>query len=305
MANVRHFLLLLLISFCPGLALAQSGTVFYACAHPDDCVLFMNPNLYNDVTADDHKVVVIYVTSGDDGLPFDKAYNSYPYVREIASLDSTDWMVDKNKPEGPLEREVKEVSIADHAVTQVTYDNTVSYFLRLPDGAMLGSGFPLYNQQSMKKLKEKQINRVNPIDKTPEYHDWQEVVAVLSAIVDRESKGEQNITIHLQDPDITKNINDHSDHTAVGTAMMQIAESKAVDGRCYHLYKHLDYVIASMAENLFAEDLQNKAGSFAVLTATQQRHLGFHNWDADHLPYIPHNYFSQQYMPENCAGPKR
>lgn len=304
---MRHYLLLLLLVALPAFASAKAGPVVYVCAHPDDCLLFMSPNLYDDTVNEATKVVVVYLTSGDAGLPFTKdassTPSSYPYVRELASIDATGWMADIGREPIRAQQKTETVTIRGHAIARVSYANTASYFLRLPDGNMYGGGFDRYHSQSLQKLKNGEISSMSPIDGEAAYTGWNDLVAVLSGIVSRESEGAKNVTVHISDPDIKHNYNDHSDHTTgaggVMEALRQLISEVQAD-RCYRIYKHIDYSIAEKQPNLVGEGLQNKAGSFAVLTATQRHFLDHHNWDKAHLSYITRNYFTTTALPDGC-----
>lgn len=293
---MRHFLRFCVLALLPAVASAKAGTVVYACAHPDDCFLFMSPNFYDDTARDAEKVVILYLTSGDAGMAFSaEDPRAYPNVRERASLDATEWMADAGEAHADTPRKSEVVAIRDHPITRVSYANTVSYFLRLPDGDMSGNGFERYGFGSLRKLKSGEITSLAPIDGAPAYTSWQDFVSVLSGILTREVEGEANVTLHISDPDTHANYNDHSDHTTAASGMVEAAQ-----GSCYRLYKHIDYSIVDKTPNLDGEALQNKAGSFAVLTATQRYFLGTHHWDKAHLPYLTRNYYTIEVKPAGC-----
>lgn len=299
---MRHYLLLLLLILLPAAASAKSGPVVYVCAHPDDCFLFMSPNIYDDITKDADNAVIIYLTSGDAGLTFDKdgASTPYPIVREMASIDATGWAADVGQVPIQAQQKTEEVTIHGHIINRISYVHTVSYFLRLPDGNMDGNGFERYGYQSMQKLKSGDISALTPIDGHVPYAGWQDLVAVLSGILSRETTGEKNVTLHIAEPDVTKNYNDHSDHTTGASAMMEALTQEA--GKCYRIYKHIDYSITEKTPNLEGIGLQNKSALFAVLTATQRHHLDSYTWDEAHLPYLTRNYYTTEIMPEGCGS---
>lgn len=292
----RYLLVFAFMMLFPAAAWSKTDVSFYVCAHPDDCLLFMNPPLYQDVTGS-KKVVVIYLTSGDAGKEFREENSSYPHVRELASLEATDWMADIDHPEVTAQRKTDQVDINGHRIEQVSYGDNVSYFLRLPDGSMDGAGFPLYASQSLKKLKTGEIHEISPVDGQAPYKGWQDLVNVLSTIVNHESADADNISIHVSEPDIEANPGDHSDHTTGASAMVEALEHNE---HCYHLYKHIGYSIADRQPNLQGAALQNKAAGFAVLTATQRRLLGYDNWEKGHLSYLPMNYYSVVSVPNGC-----
>ena len=297
------FILCLLL---PALTWAKSAPVFYICAHPDDCFLFMSPNLYDDIAKDAQKVVIVYLTSGDAGLAShtDDATIPYPAVRERASLDATAWISDGGKEPTGAKQETAMVTVHGHSIDRVSYANTVSYFLRLPDGNMDGGGFARYGFQSMRKLHMGELKSVTPIDGQTAYEGWPDMVGVLAGILSRETESDANVTVHIAEPNIAINDHDHSDHTTGARgfldAMAYLNDKHSSANRCYHLYKHIDYSIAEKPANLEGVALQNKSGSFAVLTATQRHFLDHHNWDAAHLPYLTRNYYTTATLPEDC-----
>lgn len=274
--------------------------VFYVCAHPDDCLLFMGPNLYDDITSGMRKVVLIYLTSGDAGKPFAADEASYPFMREQASLEATDWMADIEKETPPSRRESEIVQIEGREVERVRYARTVSYFLRLPDGNFGGGGFEGNGFQSMRKLHEKQLQPVYTIDKRASYADWPALVGSLSAIVAREAAGEVHLSAHVQELDAHANPGDHADHAAGAQAMLE-ALSRVSWQPCTTLYRHIGYAIAQMEPNLSVNELQNKAAAFAVLSATERRLSRVHDWNRAHTVYLPRNYYTVEGLPKGCG----
>ncbi|MBM3617754.1 MAG: hypothetical protein FJX23_04335, partial [Alphaproteobacteria bacterium] len=290
------FLFLLLVAPSHAQAAPSRDPVFYVCAHPDDCLLFMGPNLYDDVTSGMRKVVLIYLTSGDAGKPFAADGASYPFMREQASLEATDWMADIEKETPPSRRESEVVELEGQKVERVRYARTVSYFLRLPDGNFEGQGFEGYGLQSMRKLQTKKLEALESIDKLGAYGDWAALVGALSAIVAGEAVGEGRISVHVQEVDARINPGDHADHGAGAEAMLE-ALSRVPTVPCVSLYRHIGYAISHMEPNLSVLDLQNKAAAFAVLSATERRFSGVHDWNRAHTVYLPRNYFALGEMP--------
>lgn len=275
--------------------------VFYVCAHPDDCLLFMGPNLYDDITSGLRKVVLIYLTSGDAGKPFAVDSSSYPFMREQASLEATDWIADVEKETPPSRRESEVVQIEGHNVERVRYARTVSYFLRLPDGNFNGEGFAENAFQSMRKLQEKKLGSLQIVDKRGSYDDWRGFVNSLAAIVTREAEGEARISAHVQEVDAHANPGDHADHTSGAEAMLE-ALSQMSWKPCISLHRHIGYAISHMEPNLSMLELQNKSAAFAVLSATERRFSGVHDWNRAHTVYLPRNYFTMTNVPADCGN---
>ena len=138
-----HWLQLLVVAFL-GLqrpAFAQETVSFYFAAHEDDWQLFMNPNAYDDVRSPATRVVFVYVTAGDAGAGSGNAGRTQPYylARENGAKMSVMFMADADKvPERP---ESSTASVFGHLLHRWAYRNTASYFLRLPDGNMDGTGY--------------------------------------------------------------------------------------------------------------------------------------------------------------------
>src|SRR5262245_4803642 len=121
---------------------AYSSTNFYIVPHEDDWQLFMSPNAYYDVQDQNSKVVFVYVTAGDGGLG-DQATQSrlvpYYVARENGAHLAVRFMADVITT--PAEAVLQNTIVADHSIRRAIYKNTVSYFLRLPDGKIDGSGY--------------------------------------------------------------------------------------------------------------------------------------------------------------------
>lgn len=294
------------MAFAPATAKAARPPVFYLCAHPDDCLLFMGPNLYEDISLGSGKTVIIYLTSGDAGREFMEEGASYPYMREQASLEATDWIADIEKETPPSRRESEVLNLDGNIVERVRYARTVSYFLRLPDGGMEGAGFERYGFESMHKLQSGEIPMLRTVDGRPPYADWRRLTGVLAAILARESVNETQITVHVQDSDTVRNPGDHADHRAGAAAMEAVLAQRVATGRqngtCDVLYRHVGYAIATKDRNITDLELQNKSAAFAVLSATERRYAGVHDWNRAHTVYLPRNYFTVETLPNGCGA---
>ncbi len=162
MGKLLLLLLLLLSSRCR--MSAQDTVAFYFAAHEDDWQLFMNPNAYQDVQRTSTKVVFVYLTAGDAGAGLGNGERSQPYylARENGAKLSVKFMADAQKtPAIPVD---SVASISGHATKRWLYRNTVSYFLRLPDGNPQGTGYVSTAWQSIKRLREGAIPTMTAID---------------------------------------------------------------------------------------------------------------------------------------------
>jgi len=223
----------------------------YVVAHADDWQLFMHPNVYIDLTAHDCKVIFIITTAGDAGMG-----ERYWKAREEGSKSSVRFCL---APSSSFSETSGKRKFNDHTVHYWSVNNTTTYFLRLPDGNMDGSGFPDYNFQSLFRLRSGQINAVTALDKSTTYHSWSEFVTDIESMITFESQGMSNIWIHYLNPDKVINPDDHTDHITTGNAIQDMTIIRTL-----HQLLFAGYSVSSVQEHLPSKDLFWKAGMFAV-----------------------------------------
>ena len=73
-----------------------------------------------------------------------------------------------------------------HPIYRIGYRNTVSYFLRVPDGNPLGAGYAHTGFQSLKRLADGDNNALAAVDGTTAYHGWNDLMTTLRKIIDFE-----------------------------------------------------------------------------------------------------------------------
>ena len=66
-----------------------------------------------------------------------------------------------------------------HPIHRVSYRNTVSYFLRVPDGSPLGTGYAHTGFQSLKRLADGDNDTLAAVDGSTVYHGWNDLVGTL------------------------------------------------------------------------------------------------------------------------------
>ena len=110
---------------------------FYVVAHEDDWQLFMGDQAYADIRAG-HKVVFVYASAGDANLG-----TEYWQTRESAANASAQFVIDLPSAAvvGKGTSECSARQVGGHPLRRCVYGNTVSYFMRLPDGNIDGNGF--------------------------------------------------------------------------------------------------------------------------------------------------------------------
>jgi LmbE family N-acetylglucosaminyl deacetylase len=282
--------LLLFLAFLANAARCAEGTnlvAFYFGAHPDDWQLFMNPNAYYDVQKPSNKVVFVYVTAGDAGTGLGNGGRSQPYylARENGAKLSVKFMADAAKPaEIPVD---SAVAFSGHAVKRWLYRNTVSYFMRLPDGSPQGTGYVATAEQSLKRLHESAIRTMTSIDDSTTYHGWSDLRTTLRQLIDHERGSATNVWVNIPDTNIVKNVDDHTDHQHMAQGVLEaIADLRWINKALY-----LDYVTADMPENMSSAEREIEAGTFAALSMGVAALDHPSPWDRLHRSWLSRHYF--------------
>jgi hypothetical protein len=260
---------------------------FYFVAHEDDWQLFMNPDAYHAVQDKGSKSVFVYVTAGDAGLGVTTiSPSSIPFfvARENGANAALRFMADVSTPsEQTFEGYV---FISGHALHRVVYKNTISYFLRLPDGNGDGSGFSETHHWSLEYFRTGRASSAKAIDGSASYESWRDLVDTVRELIATESAGSSDLHVNMPESDTQLNVNTHPDHRATSL----LAQAAIEIGRCVTRRFYLDYTISSKPINLSPEDLQIQAGVFAVTVATVSR-LGYQStWDDIHRSWIGRQY---------------
>src|SRR6185503_3393713 len=264
-----------------------NAVAFYFGAHPDDWQLFMNPNAYYDVQQPSNKVVFVYVTAGDAGLGLGNGERSQPYylARENGAKLSVKFMADAAKaPEIPVD---SVASVSGHPIKRWLYRNTVSYFMRLPDGSPQGTGYVATAEQSLKRLHERAIRTMTSIDDSTAYQGWSDLQTTMRKLIDRERGTATNVWVNIPDTNMVKNVGDHADHQHMAQGVLEaIADLRWINKALY-----LNYVTASMEENMSSAEREIEAGTFAALSIglTVLDHPS--PWDRLHRSWLSRHYF--------------
>jgi GlcNAc-PI de-N-acetylase len=269
---------------------AAQGTnrvAFYFGAHPDDWQLFMNPNAYYDVQNASNKVVFVYVTAGDAGAGMGNGGRSQPYylARENGARLSVKFMADAARaPEIPVD---SVASVSGHAIKTWVYRNTISYFMRLPDGSPKGTGYVATAEQSLKRLHEAAIRSMTSIDNSTTYQGWADLRTTLRHLIDRERGTATNVWVNIPDTNMEKNIGDHADHQHMAQGVLEaIADLPWINKALY-----LDYVTADMEVNMSTAEREIEAGTFAALASGISALDHPSPWDKLHRSWLSRHYF--------------
>ena len=216
---------------------SQSTVVHaYLIGHQDDWQFF-DGNHAGAALLSGNKTILVYTTAGDAGND-----SSYWKVRERAANASIDTII----PAAPWS--CGRLAFGVHAIHRCTKANTVSYFLRFPDGNS-GDGLG-YGYGSLRRLLLG--TPVTTVDTSTVYTSWSDLITTLKAIVVYEAGG---LPVHLHAPEYDRDLNpgDHRDHTLTGDAAKEISLGM---GWTYDLF--VGYNIATRPVNLTPEEIAMK-----------------------------------------------
>jgi hypothetical protein len=260
---------------------------FYFAAHADDWQLFMNPSAFEDVVEGASRTVFIHTTAGDAGLGTGAGGRKHPFylARENGAETAIRFMADADGL--PTERTVSLLPFNGHPIYRVAYRNTVSYFLRLPDGDGSGSGYAQTGFQSLERFAGGRIETMSAVDGSTAYRGWGDLVATLRAIIRHERAGAMLMQVNVAELDPRTNPGDHSDHRMTAKAALEAAS----DMSCVRRVHYVDYASSRLPENLSAEQRDRESSVFAVTLAgvlALDHRVSWHHYDRS---FVGRNYF--------------
>lgn len=221
------------------------STIAAIVAHQDDWQLFMG-DVLSEKLHQPRRGVIVYLTAGDDGRD-----SVYWLTRERAALQST--KVALGLP-GSASHFCSLTSLLGHSIRKCIVGSTESYFLRLPDGGRGGRGFAPGRYQSLRKLRAKQISRIDAIDGSAFYDSWSDLMATVRAIIDQDAV---EVEVHTTDPNIVRNPHDHFDHRMAG---LLVADGRKSENWSVSYY--VGYALATRATNRTTRQTQAKTALF-------------------------------------------
>ncbi len=275
-----------IISLMTFSGLKAQTTSVYVIAHPDDWQLFMNPNAYHSIKGVNEKVIFLHLTAGDGGAA---TTSNFYLAREEGSLRAIRFMSNTFTNQGAPGNNMNEthVTINGHQLLKYSYRNAVAYFLRLPDGNYSGNGYPLTNNESLKKLYNGSIASISAIDGSATYPSLVDLEATLQAIVAAEMIPSSNLIFNMADTDENLNPDDHSDHLISSNLMQDVANN--IGGVTLNLY--IDYFTSSKTQNVFNDDYLVSAGTWAVTASGISDNYFYSSWDNSHNVWLGKQYF--------------
>ena len=282
----------------PALAAGKPDKVsVYFAAHEDDWQLFMNPSAFQDVLDGASKTVFVHVTAGDAGLGTGQGNRKRPYylARENGAQEAVRFMADTDHE--PSVRNESSAMVNAHRIFRIAYRNTVSYFLRVPDGNIKGEGFADTGFQSLLRLHKGAIAKMTAVDGSTEYRGWDDLVRTVRAIVDAERGRASLVQINVAETDQAINPDDHADHLMTAQAALDAVKDMA----CVRRVSYVDYASAKLPENLNAQQRDMESSVFAVTLAGVQAFDHSTSWRHYDGSYVGRNYFRVKDAEGSCA----
>jgi hypothetical protein len=278
---------------------APEHVAFYFAAHEDDWQLFMNPSAFADTSEAKTKTVFIHLTAGDAGVGMGTRGRKHPYylARENGAEVAIRFMADSG--EQPTDKVASQIRLNGHPIYRVSYRNTATYFLRLPDGHPAGTGFPGTGYQSLERLAKGAIGDFSAIDGSTAYHGWADLVSTLRAIIDHERGGTRSIALNVAEPDTRINPDDHSDHRFTAQAALEAAKDLSCVRRVYYV----EYASRVLPENLAGQQRDMESSVLAVTAAGLLALDHASVWHPYHRSYLGRNYFRVEEGTGRCDAP--
>lgn len=269
---------------------------FYFAAHEDDWQLFMNPSAFQDVIDGAAKTVFIHVTAGDGGLGTGTGGRHHPFylARENGAEQAILFMA--NADDSPADKSTTRMTFNGHPIYRMNYRNTVGYFLRVPDGNPLGTGYFETGFQSLKRLNDGENNKLTAVDGSTVYRGWSDFVKTIRAIVDHERGSAAHVQINIAELNPRINPRDHSDHLMTARAALDAVK----DLSCVRRVSYVDYASARLPANLNARQRDMESSVFAVTLAgvlAFDHSTAWHHYDGS---FVGRNYFRVQEAAGRC-----
>jgi len=221
-------------------------------AHYDDDLLFANPVLQDAMTAGDC-VRTVFLTASDAGRGA-----GYSQARELGILRAYNIM----RGQEGFWSEKPVTLLSGAVVSQWSPDDdpdiTIA-FLRLPDGALSGGGFPSTGHASLPQLLNGGITTLSPINGAPALSS-ETLVLSLAEII--QAYAPARLLTHVPSIAAEWTSGDHPDHAAAGT-YARLAWQRAGYPAAQVLYA-IGYPTESLPANVGGDVLTQKIAAFRV-----------------------------------------
>jgi hypothetical protein len=154
----------------------------------------------------------------------------------------------------------------NHVIQRCVVANTISYFLRLPDGKRNGMGFASHSYQSLRKLRGKKILAVHAIDGSAAYNGWEDLTATVSSVIGSDFP-DRDVVVHASDPSKAANPHDHYDHRMAGLLVEDLRRTQL-----WETHYYVGYALATRASNRSTDEAREKTAIFLAYDR-EMRHV--------------------------------
>ncbi|KAL4923065.1 uncharacterized protein BDV17DRAFT_296718 [Aspergillus undulatus] len=212
-------------------------------AHPDDDLLFLNPDILHDI-ANGFTVRTVYLTSGDAGQDW-----TYWTLRQAGAMAAYASMagIESVWDESDAGVEGKDIPL----YTLRGNSNVSLAFLHIPDGSIDGNGFPARGQETLEKLWKDKTGRIRTVDESGTTYSKQELIDTLTTVINDFEPDSLNSLDYLHE----YGTGDHSDHTSVGLFTNEAAIPSTYPGT---VIAYRGYPIKYEQPNVGVDDLARK-----------------------------------------------
>ncbi len=283
-------------------ARAQQPVSFSVQADADDWQLYMSSRLMEDFNSNG-KVVFITLTAGDQGngaTTFSGSAIPFYMAREKGGVYSAKFACDisVNGTACTIETvPAQQIAVVNgHSLVKYVYKNSVSYFLRLPDGGFDGEGFAATGLKSLEKLETGAIASITSVDGANTYNGWEDLTTTILEIITAEKSNANLVWLHTGSIDETVNPNDNSDHIHAAMAAKDATDYLSNVG-------YVDYVndnSATLANNLTVLKFQDAAGLFGVADYALVENKYATKLNAANIALMQMDYYTVNRTPSAC-----
>lgn len=251
--------------------------MFYVTAHQDDALLFRGEQLYADLLRNPAvRVIHIFTTAGDRGRTdgWWQAREQGAVAALTASLAAAACNLPVNFwPGNPFGFGAHCVTVNNHLIHGYIFGNSISYFLRLPDGGVNNSGFASTGYQTLSKLRDGMIATIHAVDGSATYTSWSDFCATLRLLMAQEANVSQNPHpwVSASDYDQALDPHGHPDHYATGDALRTFVAGT------YNRLWWVSYDTANRPPNLAGPALANKRCLFCTYSFATQIRMSLSN----------------------------
>jgi LmbE family N-acetylglucosaminyl deacetylase len=216
-------------------------------AHPDDDLLFQNPDILHDIDAD-RQVYTVYLTAGDAGQD-----SKYWTGRQEGIMEAYATMAGM-----PNTWDAVALSVGGKDILRYTLrDRDISLvFMHLPDENSDGDGFDSTGHETLEKLWKNSIPSIRTVDDESDIRfTSDDLIKTLRQLMDQLQPDSINSLDFIR----PYGLGDHSDHTSTGLFANEAAKLSSFPG---DVEAHVGYPIKDFVANVTGDDLDRKRAAF-------------------------------------------